>query len=56
MTAGISGYAEYEGQIKAGKLRPLASFGGKRSKALPDVPTLKELGFPVVKGDPFGAM
>ena len=31
--------------IKAGKLRPFASFGGKRSKALPDVPTLKELGY-----------
>jgi tripartite-type tricarboxylate transporter receptor subunit TctC len=31
--------------IKAGKLRPLASFGATRSKAWPDVPTLKELGF-----------
>jgi tripartite-type tricarboxylate transporter receptor subunit TctC len=33
--------------IKAGKLRPLVSFGGKRSKVLPDVPTLKELGYNV---------
>jgi tripartite-type tricarboxylate transporter receptor subunit TctC len=33
--------------IKAGKLRPLASFGASRSKALPDVPTLKEFGYDV---------
>src|ERR1700737_205993 len=32
-------------QIKAGKARPLALFGGQRSKALPDIPTLKESGY-----------
>jgi len=32
-------------QIKAGKAKPLALFGAARSKALPDVPTLKELGY-----------
>jgi tripartite-type tricarboxylate transporter receptor subunit TctC len=34
-------------QIKAGKARPLALFGSKRSKALPEVPTLKESGYDV---------
>src|SRR5450631_2786142 len=34
-------------QIKAGKLLPLSSFGATRSKFLPDVPTLKELGYDV---------
>ena len=33
--------------IRSGKLRPLALFGGTRSRVLPDVPTLKELGYDV---------
>ena len=41
-TAG--GPATLIGQIKAKRLRPLASFGDKRLASLPDVSTLKELG------------
>jgi tripartite-type tricarboxylate transporter receptor subunit TctC len=33
--------------IKAGKLRPLGTFGAARLAALPEVPTLKELGYDV---------
>jgi tripartite-type tricarboxylate transporter receptor subunit TctC len=42
-----SSIAAASGQLKAGKVRALASFGGKRTPSLPDVPTLKELGYDI---------
>jgi tripartite-type tricarboxylate transporter receptor subunit TctC len=43
----VSSIAACLGQIKGGKARALASFGAQRSHALPDVPTMKELGFDI---------
>ncbi len=47
VTAGISGYAEYEGQIKAGKMRALGISSEKKMANIP-VPTLKEQGLDAV--------
>ena len=43
----VSSVAAAMAQIKAGKLKPLATFGEKRTASLPDVPTLKESGYDV---------
>jgi putative tricarboxylic transport membrane protein len=50
VTAGVSGYGEFEGQIKAGKLRALAVSSEKRLPGI-DVPTLKEQGINVELGN-----
>ena len=47
VTAGISGYGEYEGQIKAGKLRAIGVTAPKRLPGV-DVPTFKEQGVDLV--------
>ncbi len=43
VTAGISGYSEFEAQITAGKMKAIAVSGNKRIPGV-DVPTLMELG------------
>jgi tripartite-type tricarboxylate transporter receptor subunit TctC len=43
----VTSIAAAMGQIKAGKLKPLATFGATRPASLPDVPTLKESGYDV---------
>jgi putative tricarboxylic transport membrane protein len=47
VTAGISGWGEYEGQVKAGRLRAIAVSSPQRLPGI-DVPTLKEQGLDVV--------
>lgn len=46
VTAGVSGYNEFESMIKAGKLRALAVSSGARMAGV-DVPTIKEQGMEV---------
>lgn len=45
--AGISGVAEYAGQVESGELKALGVSGEERSELMPDVPTLTEQGVDV---------
>jgi tripartite-type tricarboxylate transporter receptor subunit TctC len=49
--ADSTGWAE---NVNAGKLRLLVTWGGQRTKRWPNVPTLKDLGYPMVMNSPFG--
>ena len=44
------------GQIKAGKLRPIAMTTAKRSAVLPDLPTIAESGYPGYEASTFNAV
>jgi tripartite-type tricarboxylate transporter receptor subunit TctC len=41
-------------QVEAGTMRLLATYGSKRTKRWPNVPTLNELGYDTVSDSPFG--
>lgn len=41
-------------QVEAGRLRLLATYGSKRTKRWPNVPTLNDLGYSTVSDSPFG--
>jgi tripartite-type tricarboxylate transporter receptor subunit TctC len=56
VTAGIDTTFEWLSNHRAGKLRVLATSGTARSKALPDVATFREQGFPNVTGLGWAAM
>jgi tripartite-type tricarboxylate transporter receptor subunit TctC len=40
--------------VTAGKMRVLVTWGERRTKSWPDVPTLKELGYEIVSNSPYG--
>jgi tripartite-type tricarboxylate transporter receptor subunit TctC len=51
VAADSTGFAPY---VDSGKMRLLVTFGEKRTKRWPQVPTLKELGYGIVVESPFG--
>lgn len=50
----MCGIPEFAPWVKEGKLRLLATLGRQRSKAFPDVPTVKESGWDTISESPFG--
>lgn len=49
--ADSTGWAEL---VNSGRVRLLVTWGAQRTKRWPNVPTLKELGYPIVSSSPFG--
>ncbi len=53
-TMGASDATGWAPHVASGKLRLIATYGSKRTKRWPEVPTLTELGFKTVSDSPFG--
>jgi len=51
---GIASSVGWGELVDAGKLRMLSSWGETRTKRWPNVPTLKDLGYGIVQGSPYG--
>ena len=51
MHSDSTGWAE---QVNSGRLRLLNTWGAQRTKRWPTVPTLKDLGYPIVSNSPYG--
>jgi tripartite-type tricarboxylate transporter receptor subunit TctC len=51
MHSDSTGWAE---QVNSGRLRLLNTWGAQRTKRWPAVPTLKDLGYPIVSNSPYG--
>lgn len=49
--ADSTGFAPH---VASGRLRVLNTWGAKRLAKFPDVPTLRELGIPLVQASPYG--
>jgi tripartite-type tricarboxylate transporter receptor subunit TctC len=52
----ISNFTSMEPQVKAGRIRALAITGPQRSPLLPNVPTIREAGFPDVEMETWGGI
>ncbi|RVU47342.1 tripartite tricarboxylate transporter substrate binding protein [Rubrivivax rivuli] len=53
-TMGASDATGWAPHVASGKLRLIATYGSKRTKRWPEVPTLTELGYKTVSDSPFG--
>lgn len=50
----MSGTLEFAPFVREGRLRLLATLGSQRTKAFPDIPTVKESGWDTITESPFG--